>query len=109
MTAASPAWDPYDKDFASLEESHLDFRGQLISAARSDGLHCMAGMGKGADAACNEELHWKLSPLSLQYDAADVTDDNNLGTALEANFQVLLVCTHHTPETYDVCGVHSCK
>ena len=33
LMAATPAWDPYDKDFASLEESHLDFRGQLISAA----------------------------------------------------------------------------
>ena len=30
-TAASPAWDPYDKEFESLEESHLDFRGHLIS------------------------------------------------------------------------------
>jgi hypothetical protein len=33
LTAATPAWNPYDKDFASLEESHLDFRGHLISAA----------------------------------------------------------------------------
>jgi hypothetical protein len=32
LTAMSPAWDPYDKDFASLEESHLDFRGQPNSA-----------------------------------------------------------------------------
>ena len=39
--------------------------------------------------------------------AADMTDDDNFGVALEANRQVLLVCTHHTPETYDVCGVHS--
>jgi hypothetical protein len=33
LTAASPAWDPYYKDFASLEESHLDFRGHLIFSA----------------------------------------------------------------------------
>ena len=24
LTAESPAWNPYDKDFAQLEESHLD-------------------------------------------------------------------------------------
>ena len=33
LTVASLAWDPYDKDFASLKESLLDFRGQLVSAA----------------------------------------------------------------------------
>jgi hypothetical protein len=27
FTSASPTWDPYDKDFASLEESLIDFRG----------------------------------------------------------------------------------
>ena len=66
-------------------------------------------MGTGADAANTKELHWKLSPVSLQYNAADVTDDDNFSAALEANRQVLLVHTHHTPETYDVCGVHSGK
>ena len=66
----------------------------------------MEGVGTGADATCNEEPHWKLSPVFLQYDAADVTDDNDFGAALEANCQVLLVHTHHTPETYDVCGVN---
>ena len=57
--------DPYEKDVASLEESLLDFRGQLISAAQSDGPRCVAGMGTGAKAACHEEPHWKLSPVSL--------------------------------------------
>jgi hypothetical protein len=67
LTAATPAWDPYDKDFASLEESHLDFRGHLISDAQSDGPHCVAGMGTPlADADGVEEPHWKLSPGSLQ-------------------------------------------
>ena len=33
LMAMSLAWDPCDKDFASLKESLLDFRGQLISAA----------------------------------------------------------------------------
>ena len=37
LTAESPAWEPYDDDFALQEESHLDFRGHLISATRSDG------------------------------------------------------------------------
>jgi hypothetical protein len=62
-----------------------------------------------ADADGVEEPHWKLSPVSLQYDAADVTDNDNFGTALEAARQVVLVRTNHTPETYDVCGVHSGK
>jgi hypothetical protein len=97
LMAASPAWDPYAKDFASLKESYLDSRGQLISAARSDGPRCVAGMGTGADAACTKEPHWKPSPVSLHYDTADVTDDANFGTALKANCQVLLVWTHHTP------------
>ena len=63
-------------------------------------------MGTGAAADCDEEPHWKLSSVSLQYDAADVTDDDNFGMALEANCHLLLVPTHHTPETYDICGVH---
>jgi hypothetical protein len=61
----SPAWDPYDKDFASLEESHLAFRGQMISAAQSDRPRCVAGMGTGANAACNEEPYWKLNMMLL--------------------------------------------
>jgi hypothetical protein len=110
LTATAPAWDPYDKDFAALEESHLDFRGRFVSAAQCDGPHCMAEMGTLlADAVHGEEPHWKLSPVSLQYDAADVTDDDNLGAALDAACQVVLVRTSHTPESYDVCGVHSGK
>ena len=34
LTADGPAWEPYDDDFALQEESHLDFRGHLISAAK---------------------------------------------------------------------------
>eukprot|EP00804_Cyclotella_cryptica_P004620 CCRYP_006942-RA/>CCRYP_006942-RA protein AED:0.23 eAED:0.23 QI:0/-1/0/1/-1/1/1/0/675 len=60
-----------------------------------------------ADAACGEEPHWKLSPVSLQYDAADITDDDIFGAALEATWQVTLVHTNLTPETYDVCRVHT--
>ncbi len=36
LMAGSLTWDPYCNDFALQEESHLDFRGHLISAARSD-------------------------------------------------------------------------
>jgi len=108
--AASPAWDPYDKDFASLEESHLDFRGHLISAVRRDGPRRIAEMGTlPANAVGDEEPHWKRSPVSLQYDAADVTDNDNFGMALEAARQVVLVRTTHTPETYDIYGVYSGK
>ena len=59
-------------------------------------------METGAKATCDKESHWKLSPVSLQYDAADGTDDVIFGMAPEVNCQVQLVCTHHTPKTYDV-------
>ena len=39
-------------------------------------------MVTGPDAACDEEPDWKLSPVFLQYDTADVTDNDNYGTAL---------------------------
>ena len=52
-----------------------------------------------ADADGVEEPHWKLSPVSLQYDTADVTDNDNFGTALEAVRQVVLVRTNHTQES----------
>ena len=59
-----------------------------------------------ADDICGEEPHWKLSPVSMQYDAADITNDDNFGAALEANRQVMLVHTNLMPETYDICHVH---
>ena len=73
MKAESLAWNPYNKDFAQLEQSDLDFRGHLISVARSDGPRETTEMGLHPDdAICREEPHWKLSPVSLQYDAADL-------------------------------------
>ena len=60
-----------------------------------------------ANAICGEEPHWKLSPVSLHYDAADITDDDNFGDALEATRQVTLVDINLMPETYDVCRVHT--
>jgi hypothetical protein len=62
-----------------------------------------------ADTVCGEEPHWKLCPISLQYDAADITDDDNFGAALEATRQVMLVHTNLMPETYDICHVHTGK
>jgi hypothetical protein len=85
LMVSSPAWDPYDKDFATQEESHLNFIGHLISVTKSDGPCWNNEMGmRPAGAVHEEEPHWKLSQVSLQYDAADVTDNNNLGVALEA-------------------------
>ena len=98
LTAESPAWDPYNNDFAPQAESHLDFRGHLISAVRSDGPCWKAEIGtRSADADCREEPHWNLSSVSLQLKAADVHDDNNLGMALEATVQVSLVKTCLSP------------
>ena len=56
-------------------------------------------MGTGADTASTEDPHWKRSHVTLQYDAVDVTDDNNFGTALEDYHQMLLV---HTPHPRDL-------
>ena len=70
---------------ALLEKSHLDFRGHLISAVRSDGPCWMAEMGtRYAKVGHEEEPHWKFSPVSLQYDNTGVHDDDNLGMALVA-------------------------
>ena len=109
LTAESPAWNPYDKDFAQLEESYLDWRGHVISVARSDSPRGMTEMGwLLADADQGEEPHWKLSPVSLQYET-DITDDENFGVALEATRQVMLVRTNLSPETYDICQVRTGK
>ena len=110
LTAECPAWEPYNDDFPLQEESHLDFRRHLISAARSDGPCCEAEQGdRYANMDCEEEPHWKLSPVSLQYNTAVVHDDDNLGVALEASVQVSSVKTCLSPETYDVCNVHTGK
>jgi hypothetical protein len=58
IRSVTPAWDPYNKDFVSLEESHLDFRRHLISAVQSDGPRRIAEMGTlPADAISGEEPH----------------------------------------------------
>ena len=66
ITAPSPAWDPYDEDLATQEDSHLNIRGHLISVPRSDGPSWNAEIGiRSANAFCEVELHWKLSQVSL--------------------------------------------
>jgi hypothetical protein len=58
LTAKSPAWNPYNKDFVQLEQSYLNYRGHLISVARSDGPCAMTEMGlHPANVVCGEEPH----------------------------------------------------
>ncbi len=82
----------------------------MISAARSDGPCWEAEHGdRLAQANREEEPHWKLSPVSLQYNTADIHDDDNLGVALEANVQMSLIKICLSPEMYNVCNVHTGK
>ena len=75
LTALSPACDPYDEDYATQEESHLNFRENLISVTRSDGPFCIPEVGtRLTDAFQEEEPHWKPSQVSLRYNTSDVTE-----------------------------------
>ena len=56
-----------------------------------------------------EEPHWKLSQVFLQYYAADAIYNNNLGMAFKITVQVSLVKTCLSLETYDVYNVHTGK
>ena len=111
LTAASPAWNPSDDDYALQEESHLDYRGHLIAAARTDGPCWDAGTGLQmlADATCTEEPTRGPSRASPQWLTADESDDDRLGVALGATVQVSLARTCLTTEAYDVCGIHTGK
>ncbi len=62
-----------------------------------------------ANANHEEEPHWKLSPVSLPYNTADVHNDHSLGMALEATVQVSLVKTCLSREMYNVCNIHMGK
>ena len=58
----------------------------------------MAKMGtRYIKAYHKEDPHWKLSPVSLQYDTADLHDDDDLGVSLEVTLQVSLVKTCLSP------------
>ena len=52
---------------------------------------------------------WKLSQVSMQYDTADVFDDDNFGTALDATVNVSLVKINDEPGHYDIAQVRSTK
>ena len=84
--------------------------GHLISTTRSDDPCWMAEMGtRFTDMDCKEETHWKHSPVSLQYDAADVYYGNNLDMVLEATVQVSLVKTCLSLEMHNLCDLHKSK
>lgn len=87
LMVTTMAWNPYDDEFTLQQEIHLNFRGNLISAARSNG-HCwMADIGtRSTNSECQDE------PISLQYDAAGMTENDNLDVTLEA-VQMSLVKT----------------
>lgn len=56
----------YDENFASWEESHLNFMWHLISAARPDGPCCNAETEmRSADAFHEEEPHLNVRQVSL--------------------------------------------
>ena len=78
LTAASLAWNPLDDNYTLQEESHLDYRGHLIAAARTDGPCWNAGTGLQmlADATCTEEPTRGPSRASLQWLTADESDND---------------------------------
>ena len=108
LTAASLAWNPSDDDYALQEESHLNYRGHLIAAARTDGPCWNAGMRLQmmADATCAEEPRWSPSRASPEWLTVDEPSNDCLGVALCNTMQVSLAGTCLSTETYDMCGIH---
>ena len=84
LTATGPAWNPLDDDYALQEESHLDYRGHLIAAARTDGPCWNAALGLRlmADAACTEEPIRDPSRASPECLTVEESSNNCLGIAL---------------------------
>jgi hypothetical protein len=83
----------------------LNYRGQAMAVCKSDG-SCII------DLVGVEEVDtptWKLSQVSMQYDTADVFDDDNFGTALDATVNVSLVKLDDEPGHYDIAQVRSTK
>eukprot|EP00956_Cyclotella_meneghiniana_P010585 scaffold14709_cov91-Cyclotella_meneghiniana.AAC.1 len=106
LTASGPEWDPGDPSFGSQEDSWLDYRGRSIAPARR---YDYQGAGAGPppssdDDKENESPLWNLSQVSLQYDAADVTDKDNFVTALESTVRVALVETSEPGVQEMQCG-----
>jgi hypothetical protein len=105
LTAEGPDWDPYDVSFAQQEDGMLNYRGQAVAVCTSEGLGITDPVGV-------EEVDtptWKLSQVSMQYDTADVFDDDNFGTALDATVNVSLVKLEDEPGHYDIAQVRSTK
>ena len=80
LMAKNPAWNPNDNDFALHEEHHLDYKCQMVSAARSNG-HCgsaEAGMWS-ADADHREEPHWCFANVAVFcHDQVKVVDGKKM-------------------------------
>jgi hypothetical protein len=83
----------------------LNYRGQAVAVCRSDNLGITEKVG--VDEIDNPV--WKLSKVSMQYDTADVFDDDNFGTALDATVNVSLVASVDRPGHFDVAQVRSTK
>jgi hypothetical protein len=105
LTAEGPDWDPYYDSFARQEDGMLNYQGQAVADCKSDGLGITDPVGV-------EEVDtptWKLSQVSMQCDTADVFDDDNFGTALDATVNVSLVKLDDEPGHYDIAQVRSTK
>ena len=68
LTAEEPCWDPGSSDLGKQEDSMMDFRGQVVIR----------------DTAARGQMVINSVTASTNVDAADITDDENLGLALEA-------------------------
>ena len=83
----------------------LNYRGQAVAVCKSAGLRITDPVGvEEVDTSTR-----KLSQVSMQYDTADVFDDDNFGTALDATVNVSLVKINDEPGHYDIAQVRSTK
>ena len=73
LTAEEPCWDPGSLDLGEQEDSMMDFRGQVLIQ----------------DTSARGQMVINSVTASTNANAADITDDENLGLALEANICVL--------------------
>jgi hypothetical protein len=76
----------------------LNYWGQAVAVCKSECLRITDLVGV-------EEVDtptWKLSQVSMQYDTADVFDNDNFGTALDATVNVSLVKINNEPGHYDI-------
>jgi hypothetical protein len=83
----------------------LTYRGQAVAVCKSDDFGTTDPVG----VAEIDTPTWKLSQVSMQYDTADVFDDDNFGTALDSTVNVSLVKLKDEPGHYDIAQVRSTK